>query len=40
MIETLRTYSKGFLENETIEELPPLAFTVFFGRKEGGYPNI
>jgi hypothetical protein len=23
MIETLRIYSKGFLENVTIEELPP-----------------
>ena len=24
MIEMLRTYSKGFLENGTIEEVPPL----------------
>jgi len=24
MIEMLRIYSKGFLENGTIEELPPL----------------
>jgi hypothetical protein len=26
MIEMLTIYSKGFLENITIEELPPLAF--------------
>jgi hypothetical protein len=30
MIEMLRIYSKGFLENVTIEELTPLAFHEIF----------
>jgi hypothetical protein len=28
MIETLKIYSNGFLENVTIEELNPLAFVI------------
>jgi hypothetical protein len=31
MIEMLRTYSKGFLENVTIEELIPWSFDISGG---------
>jgi hypothetical protein len=40
MIEMLRIYSKGFLENITIEELPPWPFSLMTYYPKGSGSSI